>query len=182
MTDRPQLSYPRFFNAEELGKSLKEVATDLMATPHKEIISRWFHSAKDADLFIWMDINHNVIKQQLSFYGQVVEWNVVEGVKTGLIIEDESRVEGVNSSDVVRFDLKPQKAPVEQALDLLNHITALKEEERQALRLNFEQAQASTTMPPEMFIERFGKYLSSSEPPPKPKPSLWARVKAWLKR
>jgi hypothetical protein len=173
MSERPAIAYPRFFNPQELGKSLKEVATDFVANTHKNIISRWFHSAKDADLFIWLDSNQNIIKQQLSFYGQVVEWNVVEGVKTGLIVETEVQTK-MNSSEVVRFDTKPQKGPVEQALALLDHITALKDGERQALVVNFK-SEGGTTMPPEMFLERFGSYLPQEASLPPLKPS-------WLRR
>jgi hypothetical protein len=43
---------------------------------------------------------------------------------------------------------------------LLDHITALKGNERETLVHNFRQLEGlSTTMPPEMFIERFGPYL-----------------------
>ena len=132
-------------------------------------------------MFIWIDANHNIIKQQLSFYGQVVEWNVVEGVKTGLIIEHEGREnDSVNGSEVVRFDPKPQKGPVDQALALLHHITALADDERRALQGNFEQSASSTTMPPEMFLERFEKYLL---PKAKPVKLTWfQRLLALFKR
>src|SRR4051794_6420331 len=116
--------YPRFFDPVELGKSLKEVATDVIATTHADVVSRWFHSSKDADLFIWMDKNNNIIKQQLSYYGQVVEWNAVEGLKTGHIVTDEAR-DRKQGSEILRFDEVPQVTSIQQATQLLNNITAL---------------------------------------------------------
>ncbi len=53
-------SFPKFFNPQTLGQSLKEVQVDLLGT-HPEVVSRWFHSAKDADLFIWHDSAQNII-------------------------------------------------------------------------------------------------------------------------
>lgn len=176
------MSFPRFFNAEELGKSLKEVASDILVTKHRDIKSRWFHSAQDADLFIWTDLRHNVIKQQMTFYGQVVEWNVVEGLKTGLIIEEEisNRRQGV---ELVRFDSKPQRTPVEQALALLDHITALQEAERQTLAQNFRQDEGlSTTMSAEHFVQRFGSFLGLSDEAAAPSAGLWARLWRWIQR
>lgn len=176
---RDPLAFPRFFNPAELGRSLQEVSTDLLRTDYKDIISRWLHSPNDVDLFIWMDVDRNVIKQQISFYGQVVEWNLIEGVKTGLIVEDGRP--GMTDAEVVRFDAKAQKGPIRQAIDLLRHIAVLKEDERNLLIRNFENPNASTTMPPELFMERFGAILGARQgKPSKPKLSLWQRFKAWL--
>src|SRR3954462_116810 len=105
---------PHLFDPMDLGRSLREVATDVIKAPRRDVISRWFHSAKDADLFIWMDLKRNVIKQQLSFYGQVVEWNVIEGVKTGHVVveEHQGRDQG---SEFLNFDETPQMRAIDQA-------------------------------------------------------------------
>lgn len=180
---KENLTFPRFFNAQELGDSLKEVATDLLSTTHQEVVSRWFHSTKDADLYIWLDKSQNILKQQLSFYGQVVEWNIIEGVKTGLIIEDENRGSGMRASEIVQFDSHPQKPPLDQAIELLTHMTALNEDERRELVANFIKSPMSATMDPQEFIDRFGGYLN---PPVKkddgssPVASLLARIKRWF--
>lgn len=152
--------YPHFFDAAVLGESLKEVATDLIKTDEIEIVHRWFHSAKDADFFIWLDQQNNVIKQQLTFYGQVVEWNIVEGVKTGLIVEDDSR-QAIKSSDIIRFDNHAQRAPIEQALTLLKHITALNDMERHLLTKNFAQGPTSKSLDPAEFVSRYGGLLKA---------------------
>lgn len=147
--------FPRFFDPIELGKSLKEVATDVIATTHADVIGRWFHSSKDADLFIWLDKKQNIIKQQLSYYGQVVEWNAVEGVKTGHIVVDENRGRA-RESEILCFDESPQVASVQQAVDLLSHITALTSIERDALLRNFTEEDPGTLLSAEEFISRFG--------------------------
>ncbi len=183
--------YPRFFNPSDLGQSLKEVSAEVMKAGEKNILSRWFHSAKEVDLFIWTDPDHNILKQQLSFFGQVVEWNVIEGLKTGLIVEEEAQGRPhASGTEIVRFDSKPQKTPVEQAIELLNHITALKERERQALLGNFNDPDAGTNLPAEEFIRRFGSFIQRPDQAPPPAPASVAagwlagfkKIASWFKR
>jgi len=173
----PEL-FPRFFNPEDLGKSLREVSTDVVKTSRRDVISRWFHSAKDADLFIWMDLKRNIIKQQLSFYGQVVEWNVIEGVKTGHIVVEEqtSRDQG---SEFLNFDEIPQATSIDQAVLLLSFVPALLDGERKVLSENFRRVGASQNMPAEELISRFGEFLG--RPLTKEaRHSLWSRIVARL--
>lgn len=171
------LSYPRFFNAAELGKSLKEVATDYIATGSQKIITRWFHSSKDADLYIWLDTNQNIIKQQISFYGQVVEWNVIEGLRTGVLVEFEENG-SVAPSEVIQFDSKPQVRPVEQAVSLLGHVAGLNEPELTALLDNFNSARTGINLPDAEFVERFAAFLGDPNPKPPQRTSFWR----WLRR
>lgn len=152
--------FPHLFDPAALGESLKEVATDIINTGEAEIVHRWFHSARDADFFLWLDKQNNVIKQQVTFYGQVVEWNIVEGVKTGLIIEDETR-SAVKASDLIRFDVQVQQAPVEQAVKLLKAMTALNDLERHVLAKNFVHSPTSKSLDPEEFVRRYGAFLKT---------------------
>jgi hypothetical protein len=171
--------YPRFFDASALGRSLREVSADVLPpSTDPNVISRWFHSEKECDLFIWTDREANILKQQLSFFGQVVEWNIVEGLKTGLVVEDERQNASrtVAASEIIRFDQQPQPTPVEQAIALLNHMTALQERERQALLGNFTDPGVGTGLPAEEFMRRFGALLAS------PSARRTARTDSWWRR
>lgn len=180
----PNDFYPRFFNPQDLGNSLKEVSVDVIHAPRQDITSRWFHSNKDADLFIWLDSQQNIVKQQLSYYGQVVEWNVVEGIKTGHIVVDEARPRD-QGSEIVHFDPNPLNATVDQARALLQHITALKEHERSALVQNFAAGGTSRQVSAEEFIARFGALLERPAQPGLPTAGPWkrlmTRVRGWFK-
>lgn len=129
---------PNRFDPRALGESLKEVAIDYIVTEDSNLQSRWFQSESDADLFIWTDVNHKklasdpeVIKYQLSFFGQVVEWSIFDGVRTGVIIENE--IHGENPSEVIEFDQHPQMHSVEQASKLLGFVTELAQNEQDHL-------------------------------------------------
>ncbi len=78
-------------NVKEIARNLREVAVDVIETEGTSIVSRWFHAADDVDLLIWTDDEKTIIKYQVSLFGQVVEWNMFDGVKTGVIIEIEEK-------------------------------------------------------------------------------------------
>jgi hypothetical protein len=168
-------SFPHFFKAEELGKSLREVAVDFIPLSQENVTSRWFHGTHDVDLYIWLDSRNNVIKQQITFYGQVVEWNAVEGIKTGLIIEEESESQGrrPGGSEIIQFDQNAQSAPIAQALELCRHIGALNEEDRSVLLTNFSSSPTNSGLSSEQFIARFGAFLE--RPKARRRGSPWGR-------
>ncbi|MCC7405645.1 MAG: hypothetical protein IT288_14695 [Bdellovibrionales bacterium] len=163
-----------YFNARDIGESLEEVAVDIIKTESQNITSRWLHSAKEADLFIWKDEKENIIKQQMSFCGQIVEWNILEGIKTGVVLEDENEPSGVEGSEVVRFDEDPQVASVKQAIEVLRHVLALTETDREILLTNFNKAPVAHHLAPEEFLRRYGPNS------PKSPQSWWARLKHWF--
>ncbi len=142
------------FNAKELGLSLKEVATDLIKSENSDIQSHWYHSKKDADLYIWKDRNQNIIKQQISFYGQLMEWNIIEGVRTGLIIEDETTK--LNGSALIRFDSRIQSQTAQQGIEIVSHIPGLSNSDKIAVISNFTNSPLFSQMNPCDILARYG--------------------------
>ena len=171
---------PFFYNAQDLGKSFRAVSVDFIKTESHDIVNHWYHSAKDADLFVWMDSESNIIKQQLSFYGQVIEWNVVEGLKTGCLLENDNLEGKQRGSEIIKFDPLPQKSCLAQAVDLLHHIEVLKQNDRQLLIENFVSTDRTLSkMNPEEFVKKFGKVL---EKRPQARKSWWGRFAKWFKQ
>jgi hypothetical protein len=163
------MSDTTYFNSKTIGRSLKEVAVDLIHTTSEEVISRWYHSNMSVDLFTWVDRAENVIKQQLSFHGQVVEWNCLEGIKTGVVIESDvgidenfQKKEGDEnlSSETIKFDDQPQNQSVVIALDILSY-TVVEEVILNQLISNFKEPKDIKNMEPEEFVKRFGISLKN---------------------
>lgn len=169
-----------FFSSRTIGRTLKEVAIDLIQTEHDDVISRWFHSQSETDLYTWVDKRKNILKQQLSFYGQIVEWNCVEGLKTGVIIESDLEVAmGENTapvsrqqtgkgaqaeakpSETIQFDQKPQPRTIALAIDILRNMEDADPHFKLQLVTNFEAPQNMHSMPSEAFIEKFGLNLKN---------------------
>lgn len=161
----------RLFDAKEVGRSLTEVAVDIVKNEDKEVESRWFHSSKDADFFIWKDHNKNIIKQQLSFCGQLMEWNIIEGIRTGYIIEDasekaaESVSKKVKSSALIRYDAKLQRQTAEQCIDIVGHIPGLKDQDKIQIINNFTNSPVFSQMLPEDIMKRYGLHNRTQSRP-----------------
>ncbi len=164
---------PLMFNAESMGQSLREVAVDVVPVENIHYLSRWFHSPNDIDLFIWTDEKRSIIRHQVSFYGQVVEWNVLDGVKTGFIIEQE--VPDSESSETIQFDVHPQSSAVNQAMQLLENVTELAGLERNQL---IELLRSPITRKDDSVVallEHLKSDLRQTQ-----RPGFWKRVKRWF--
>ena len=88
-----EFTNPRLFDPEALGLTFEELAIDVVQGENTEFISRWYRAREaDADLVIWSDGSKRIVKQQICIFGQVVEWNPINGTRTGVVIEQESGV------------------------------------------------------------------------------------------
>lgn len=138
---------PVLFDPEQIGRSLREVAVDVIETEGSPILSRWFQSSRDVELLIWTDSNKNVIKHQITFFGQVVEWNVFEGVKTGVVIEEEGTGDTEdNVRETIRFDSGPDATAVGKAIRVVEFTSELKDTDR--LKISENLRVKTETLPP----------------------------------
>jgi hypothetical protein len=142
------------FNAQDIGASLHEVAADFIKTEDNEIESHWYHSQKDADLYYWRDNKKNIIKQQVSFLGQIIEWNILDGVRTGVVVEDESS-QTMGGSPLVHYDRSPSLSTLRQCLDIITHIPKLPDMEKQQIMDNFSHSPNLQNLPLAEIIKRF---------------------------
>ena len=129
---------PYYFEPKKVGEDLSEVALELLNVENYQVESRWFHSQFETDLFIWSDQKGVIIKQQLSFYGQVVEWNAFEGTRTGVILEDEVGASGIKPSEVVQFDASASDTTINMAIEIISNITKIKEPLKDKIITNFK--------------------------------------------
>lgn len=142
-----------------VARNMREVSKDIINTENQNITSRWYHSEKEADLFIWQDEKNNVIKQQVSVHGAVCEWNVIEGVKTGIVLQDDTR-SAVEGSEVIQFDQQVQTAALAQAVELLSYVDVLELTEKNHLIDNFKQGKSVSELDPETFLKIYGQKIS----------------------
>lgn len=183
-------SIPVLFDPESLGRSLREVAVDVVESDGNTILTRWFHSTNDIDLLIWSDENQTVLKQQVNFFGQVVEWNVFEGVKTGLIIEEDAaesergpangsqtRHDEANTSETIQFDARPELRVVQQAIEMLAHVPDLDEEDKRQIRDNLLNRVNGAEDRGSEFMRR---YEAAHAKERARRPGFWRRLRRWF--
>lgn len=119
MTNSPLLKL-HHYDIETLAKSLKLASIDVIKTSNMDIESHWFRSQGPADLYFWK-VKDKIVKHQLSFYNQVVEWNEFDGVKTGYVNDD---IEG-GKAEVICFDQEINPEVVAQAIEFLGRLQQL---------------------------------------------------------
>ncbi len=148
-----------FFKPELLGGSLKPVAEDLIHLRDQRVTSSWLHSDHGADLILWWDERGNLIKQHVSFWGQVVQWDIVHGLKTGLVIEKESdspqEIYLGGKDSPVHFDSSVQKTTLAQALEILSFVKELDGEELAQVVRNFLEAPTLKDFKDSELLRRF---------------------------
>jgi hypothetical protein len=165
-----------FFDPKGLGRKMREISVDVIRTEKQNVTSRWFH-AKDADLFIWQDEKSHVIKQQVSFSGLIIEWNVVDGLKTGVLIEEEQDdKQGIPGSEVIRFDATISQNSIQQALQLLSAIEVVEVGLQKILIHNFEHSPSLDTMSSHEIFKNY-EYLRGEKIA-----GFWERLKAIFKK
>lgn len=105
------------YDLASLAKSLKLTSIDVIKTSSTDIESHWFKSSGPADIYFWRT-QSKIVKHQVSLFGQVVEWNEFDGVKTGFVQDDEENY----GADIVSFDKEINEAVIQQAIEFLTHV------------------------------------------------------------
>jgi hypothetical protein len=167
---------PNYLNMKDIGGSVKVMGSDMVKTTHQNVVSHWYHSDMDADIIIWRDEKQNIIKQQVNLLGQVIEWNIVDGLRTGFVIETEQKKEhkeeaakknedmvaGFGGINEIKFDRNPTETSVKQAIELINFLKCIDDAEKDALSYNLKNAPKISSMEPREFLRKFGR----AEPAP----------------
>lgn len=142
------------FDAAVLGKSLKETTVRTVKTNIQDIVTVWCHSQHGVDLYYWKDERNNIIKQQMQFHGQIAEWNVIEGTRTGVVIEDE---QSAQASSHIAYDEPAMGLTIDQIVGILHAAVSLKESERLALIRNFTESRHFGTLSVAEVLSLYGR-------------------------
>ncbi len=182
-----QFPNPLVFDGETLGLSLRELGVDIVHADTTDIMSRWFHSVQDADLFIYSDSQQRLLKLQICFFGQVVEWNPIDGTRTGLIIEMENSGAAISGghdaseeevTETIQFDSRAQSGVITQAMAILKHVTYLSEEERSLYCYNLTQSPRLHKHARERALKTWAP--KADEISSLQRPKFWKRLKTWV--
>jgi hypothetical protein len=190
---KKEQAQPWLFDAEKLGLSFQQLAVDVVKGETTDFMSRWFRATKgEADLVIWTDGEKRIIKHQICFYGQVVDWNPINGTRTGLIIEEEvnfNQVDGAAAgpeliphdsevSETIRFDHVSQSSVVAQAVALLLRVPELSENDRASLIYNLKQSPKLHKNARERALKVWAPKVD--EITSTKRPTFWKRLRQWV--
>ena len=79
----------QLFDPVMAAQSFFQVSDEVLKTDKQDVMSRWYGGFEGVDFFTWSDQKGNFIKLQLNFCGQIFEWNIVHGIRTGFVAMDE---------------------------------------------------------------------------------------------
>jgi len=123
------------YDLHSLAKSLKLASVDMIRTPKSEIESHWYRSDGPADLFYWVR-GGRLVKHQLNLYGQIVEWNEYDGIKTGYV-QEENFQDGDDVTEMVCFDRQPNPFVTQKAVEFLDQAQAIDKVTRDAIEVHY---------------------------------------------
>jgi hypothetical protein len=193
--ERDENCTPLVFDALALGSSLRRLAVDVVRGEDTDFMSRWFRSVMgDADLVIWTDSEKRIIKYQLCFYGQVVDWNPIKGTRTGLIVEEEldqsveaggnlvgninQETDEANVAETIRFDRTVQNSVVQQAIQVLACVPDLDEPDRENLIFNLRESPRLHKKARERALKAWAP--KADELTSTRRPTFWRRLRSWV--
>ncbi len=145
----PQKPTPLFLDPAKVGASLKEVGIDYQEIESKQIETRWFRDQlSETDVFVWMNKDRRMIKQQVSVMGLLTEWNILDGVRTGVILESEMSSKDLaqngltpddTASEAIHFDRNPQQRTLSISISILKNMTCVEPELKELMLRQFNQ-------------------------------------------
>ena len=125
----------RWISPDKLASTTLKVSTDFLKQNGLEVVNEWHHSPHGVDLFIWTGGPGEMIKFQLSVLGLILEWNRGSGLRTGMVIEEESSnpLNKMSATDLIKYDSQPQKSTVEYCGQILSELKDLESAKKRSM-------------------------------------------------
>jgi len=145
----------RYLAAESIKVMAQKVAFvsfDVIQFKDHEMRSHWYRY-EELDLYYFQNDDGEIVKIHISLLGQVVEWNPLDGLRTGLLVEQECDKEVFQ---IIQYDARPNADSVGQSVEILENAAAIEEPQRLQM-LQFLQGQARVTKP-SFFKKLFAKF------------------------
>lgn len=101
-----------------MAQQVKFVSFDMVQTAGTELTSRWYHF-ESIDLYFYETDDKKIVKIQVTVFGQVIDWNMFDGLRTGILLEEDMLSEG--PSGVIHYDRTVSMKTVSQALLVLEN-------------------------------------------------------------
>lgn len=125
---------------KSMAQKMAFVSYDTLQVEGMELKSLWYQY-KDLDFYYFEAQGQRIVKIHFSAYGEVVEWNPYDGIRTGMIVQKE-QAQGV--FEVMHFDARPSERSIEQIKSVLEDATCFDDPLRTRLREILASPVAST--------------------------------------
>ena len=119
------------YNPKLIAKKFEQISSDFIETPSHKLVMKWYRSVY-TDLYIWVDQESGgIVRQQFSYLGMIVEWNQIQGVKTGLVVDTPQEETGqkVNTVSNIQYDNRPLQESINSAIEIMKLTHSIDEKE-----------------------------------------------------
>jgi len=155
LSEKEKNELPVYLNPQRLGQKFKEIDVSFLGTGEERVATRWYHG-DDADLYLWIDHRSNIVKQQVTFFGQVVEWNIIDSLRTGMVLEEEVGGETQKPSEKVVYDKIFSSSSVKTAEEIIINVGILDDVLKKEVIKNFREPSTFSQMTAEQVVEKYG--------------------------
>ena len=133
-----------------MAQRLNFVSFDTLKIENQSIQSHWYRH-EDIDLYYFQREDGSFIKVHVSVLGQIIEWNPLDGTRTGLMVEEE---QGGEVFETVQYDARANGQSVAQSLVVIEHASCIDAELRQIAGFTEGRRRARLWAPPQEFNGR----------------------------
>lgn len=142
-----------------LAQKMNFVSFDTLELENHSVKSHWYRHEDGLDVYYFQKDNGQLVKIHISILGQVIEWNPLDGTRTGLLVEHEQNGEVFES---LHYDARANPASVEQSLLILENATCLGSELRDELIKILNHTAANKKQPVSLFARIFSLWRKSA--------------------
>lgn len=114
---------------KSMAQKVRFVSFDVIQFQDKEMRSHWYKH-ESLDLYYFEKINHDLVKIHVNIFGQIVEWNAYDGVRTGVLIEEDRSGE---TFEVLQYDARPNSNAIQQSLLVLENAFQIESKAREKM-------------------------------------------------
>lgn len=124
---------------KSMAQKLQFLSYDSIQMDGMEIKSLWYQY-KDLDFYYFETQDQRLVKLHVAAFGEVVEWNPFDGIRTGLIVQKE-QAQGL--FEVMHFDARPNRASIERVQSIIDNAGCLELSQKQKLQELFKGHKAA---------------------------------------
>lgn len=107
------------------------VSFDVLQVENQSVKSHWYRHEEGIDIYYFQKEDGHFLKVHISFFGQVIEWNPLDGTRTGLVVEQEQGTEVV---ETVHYDARTNDQSIAQSLVIIDNASCISAKLREELR------------------------------------------------
>lgn len=138
-----------------LAQRMNFVSFDTLELENQSVRSHWYRHDDGLDFYYFQKDDGRLIKLHISVLGQVIEWNPLDGTRTGLLVEHE---QGGEVFESIHYDSRANHASLEQGVVVIENANGLASPLREELLRVLQHSESIKKEPQGLFARLFSRW------------------------